>query len=172
MRKALSICLIATLLFSTLGFAAEHVDQQQHSSCDFCGMNRVKFAHSRMLIDYTDKTSVATCSLHCAAVEFAISINKTPQAIKAADFDSKQLIDAEHAFWVIGGKKPGVMTTRAKWAFSDKGAAEKFVRNQGGIIVGFDQAMKASYEDMYKDTMMIRNKRKMKKMKMQQMGKK
>lgn len=172
MKKGLSLALTAVLLFSSLVFAAEHLDQEQHASCNFCGMNRVKFAHSRMLINYSDDSSVGTCSLHCAAVEFAISINKTPTAIKVSDFNTKQLIDAEGAFWVLGGQKPGVMTLRAKWAFSDKEAAKKFVISNGGIIVDFDQAMKAAYEDMYKDTMMIRNQRKMKKMKMQQMSKK
>ncbi len=173
MKKALSLALLFLFLCATLLSAADFPDQKEHASCDYCGMNRVKFAHSRMLIDYADKTSVGTCSLHCAAVEFAISIDKTPEAIKVGDFNSKQLIDAESATWVIGGKKPGVMTSRAKWAFNDKADAEKFVRNNGGIMVGFDQAMKAGYEDMYKDTMMIRNKRKMKKMKMKQhkMGK-
>lgn len=172
MKKILSFTLIALFLFSSQLIAAEHMDQEEHASCNYCGMNRVKFAQSRMLIEYSDKSSVGTCSLHCAAVEFAISIDKTPEAIKVGDFNSKQLIDAENAVWVIGGEKPGVMTMRGKWAFAEQSAAEKFVATNGGIIVGFDKAMKAAYEDMYKDTMMIRNKRKMKKMKMHQMGKK
>jgi len=171
MKKALSLCLTATLLFSSLLFAAEHADQQEHASCSYCGMHRVKFAHSRMLIEYNDDSSVGTCSLHCAAVEFAISIDKTPQAIKVGDYNSKQLIDAETAHWVVGGDKKGVMTMRGKWAFSEKAAAEKFVATHGGIITDFDHAMRAAYEDMYKDTMMIRNKRKMKKMKMHKMDK-
>lgn len=42
------------------------------------------------------------------------------------------LIDAEKAFWVIGGSKPGVMTKRAKWAFEKKEAADKFMLDNGG----------------------------------------
>ena len=170
MKKILSLSLLALFLFSPLLALAEQADQKLHLSCSYCGMNRVKFAHSRMLIEYTDETSAGTCSLHCAALEFANKIDKTPQAIKVGDFNSKDLIDAESAVWVIGGDKSGVMTSRAKWAFADKAAAEKFVSSHGGIMVEFDQAMKAAYEDMYKDTMMIRKKRKMKKMKMKQMG--
>lgn len=171
MKKTLSLALLFLLLLCPQLFAAEHADQLQHASCDYCGMNRVKFAHSRMQIDFEDKNPVATCSLHCAAVEFALSIDRTPTAIKVADYNSKQLIDAEQAVWVLGSDKAGVMTMRGKWAFADKTAAEQFVSNSGGIIIGFDQAMKAAYEDMYKDTLMIRKKRqmkKMKKMKMQQ----
>ena len=170
MKRTLILALITSLMLSCWAIAAEQLDQQQHASCNYCGMNRVKFAHSRMLIDYDNGSSVGTCSLHCAAVEFALSIDKTPKTIKVGDLNNKQLIDAEQAFWVIGGDNQGVMTSRAKWAFSDKTAAEQFVASSGGAMVGFDQAMKAAYEDMYTDTMMIRNKRKMKKMKMQQHG--
>ena len=166
--KKLLVCLLSiSFLLTGLLIAADFPDQQEHASCSYCGMNRVKFAHSRMLVEYDEGAAVGTCSLHCAAIEFATTINRTPSTISVADFNSRELLDAEQASWVIGGDKQGVMTMRGKWAFADKAAAEKFVSNSGGIIVGFDQAMKAAYEDMYKDTMMIRKKRKMK---MQQAG--
>ena len=53
----------------------------------------------------------------------------------------------------------------AKWAFEKKTDAEKFIKGNGGKLATFDQVMKASYEDMYADTKMIREKRKMMKMK-------
>ena len=59
----------------------------------------------------------------------------------------------------------GVMTKQAKWAFENKADADKFIEDNGGAIASFDNAMKASYEDMYQDTKMIREKRKMKRMK-------
>lgn len=166
MKKTVALLLGVLLLGSASLFAAEFADQSEHLSCSYCGMNRVKFAHSRMLIDYEDGSSVGTCSLHCAAVELAVSIDKTPAKISVGDFNSKELLDAEKATWVLGGKKMGVMTRRAKWAFADKAAAEKFVAAQGGELVSFEQAVEAAYVDMYKDTQKIRTKRKMKKMKM------
>lgn len=169
MKKIVVLALTFLLLSTSLLVALEHADQLSHSSCSYCGMDRTKFAHSRMLIEYTDQSKTATCSLHCAAIELALAIDKIPQSIKVGDFNSKQLLDAENAFWVIGGDQPGVMTSRAKWAFADKAAAEAFIGNHGGVLVGFDKAMKASYEDMYKDSMMIRNKRQLKKKNMQQM---
>ena len=60
------------------------------------------------------------------------------------------------------------MTKRAKWAFESQDDAEKYVKENGGKLVSFDQAMKAVYEDMYQDTKMIREKRKMKRLKMQE----
>jgi hypothetical protein len=126
-------------------------------------MDREKFSHSRMHIDYEDGTTVGTCSLHCAAVDLALTIDKTPKVILVGDYSSKKLIDAEKAVWVIGGDKPGVMTKQAKWAFESKADAEAFVKEHGGAIVSFDEAIKTAYEDMYQDTKMIREKRKMKK---------
>jgi len=129
-------------------------------------MDRGMFDYSRMLIEYDDGTTAPFCGLHCAAVSMASNIDKTPKSIKVADFNGKQLIDAESAFWVIGGSKPGVMSKRGKWAFEKKADAEAFITANQGTLGGFEDAMKASYEDMYSDTKMIREKRKMKRMNM------
>jgi nitrous oxide reductase accessory protein NosL len=71
------------------------------------------------------------------------------------------LLDAEKGFWVIGGNKPGVMTKRAKWAFAKKEDAENFISENGGNLASFEQAFKAAFEDMYADTKMIQERRKM-----------
>jgi len=120
-----------------------------------------------MLIIYSDGTEFGSCSLHCVAVDLALHIDKVPKAILVADYNDEQLIEAEDAYWVVGGNLPGVMTKRAKWAFRDKQEAREFVQANGGILTTFDQAMKASYEDMYTDSKMIRNKRKLKRMQVQ-----
>jgi len=159
----LGMSLAALLLLAGLGFA--ETDIEKHKSCNYCGMNRGQFAQSRMLITYGDGSETALCSLHCAAVDLAVSLDKTPKMIQVADFGTKNLIDAEQAVWVIGGTKPGVMSKRGKWAFADKADAEAFVKTNGGQVAGFEDAVKAAYEDMYGDTKMIRDKRKMMKMK-------
>ncbi len=154
--------MMVCVLITAMAFAQD--DIKNHPSCKYCGMDREKFGHSRMLVEYEDATSLGTCSLHCMAVELAIHIDKTPKAILVGDFNSKTLIDAEKASWVIGGNKMGVMTKRAKWAFGKKEEAEKFKAENGGDLASFEQAIKASYEDMYADTKMIRERRKMRKM--------
>jgi nitrous oxide reductase accessory protein NosL len=78
-----------------------------------------------------------------------------------ADFGTKGLIDAEKAFWILGGSKPGVMSKRGKWAFEKKENAEAFIKSDGGTLASFDDVIKAAYNDMYEDTKMIREKRKM-----------
>jgi nitrous oxide reductase accessory protein NosL len=162
-RGILSVLFVACIL--TIGGAAFGDDDiQKDPSCKFCGMNRAMFAHSRMVVEYDDGTSLGTCSIHCMAIELALNIDKTPRALLVGDFDSKKLIDAEKAFWVMGGKRPGVMTKRAKWAFENQADAEKFIAENGGTLSTFDEVMKATYEDMYADTKMIReNRKKMKK---------
>jgi nitrous oxide reductase accessory protein NosL len=82
------------------------------------------------------------------------------------DYATKELINAEKACWVLGGSKTGVMTKRAKWAFATKESADGFVSANGGSLISFDDALKASYEDMNADTKTIREKRKMKRMQM------
>src|SRR4030043_714032 len=167
MRKVRLLILAMALLFLTgiFVFAQTQEDVQKYSSCKYCGMNRQQFAHSRMLIEYDDGSTVGTCSIHCVAVDLAINIDKTPKAILVGDYNSKAFIDAEKASWVIGGSKMGVMTKRAKWAFEKKEDAEKFIKENGGEAATFDVAMKAGYEDMYEDTKMIRERRKMMKQK-------
>jgi hypothetical protein len=129
-------------------------------------MDRQKFAYSRMMIEYDDDSTTSTCSIHCLAVDLAMGVDKTPKSMRVGDYGTKSLIDAEKAYWVIGGSKPGIMTKRAKWAFEKKEDAEAFVKENEGIIATFNDAMKAAYEDMYADTKMIRDKRaKMKAMK-------
>ena len=133
------------------------------ASCKHCGMDREKFAHSRMLIEYDDGTTAAVCSLRCAAVELISSIDRIPQAIRVGDFATRRLIDAEQAVWVIGGAKPGVMTRNPKWAFAGKDAAEAFVRENGGRLATFDEAITAACGDLYQDNKMVRERRKMRK---------
>ena len=157
---SLALVLVCSLFFSISAFAQANPDIALHKSCSHCGMNRDMFNFSRMLIEYNDGTVAAACSLHCAALDLANNIDKTPKSIKVADFNGKQLIDAETAFWVIGGKKPGVMSKRGKWAFEKKDDAESFMKTNEGRLASFEEAIKAAYEDMYEDTKMIRDKRK------------
>lgn len=163
MMKRCALLLVVFCSIALFGFTPVPDDLQKEPSCKYCGMDRTKFAHSRMLVVYDDGTMVGVCSIHCMAVDFALNIDKTPQSIQVGDYNTKNLIDAEKAFWVIGGSKPGVMTKQAKWAFEKKEDAEKFIAEFGGMLSTFDDAMKSAYESMYADTKMIREKRKMKK---------
>ncbi len=156
MKKWNSIILgiVLSLVAVQMVFAEPQEDVVKHQSCKYCGMNREHFAHSRMLVNYNDRSVLATCSIHCVAVDMVLNIDKAPTNIQVGDYNTKNLINAENAFWVIGGNKPGVMTKRAKWAFENKKDAEMYIKQNGGQMATFDDAMKASYEDMYQDMKM------------------
>ena len=174
LAMGLIICLVVFPDSSVFGQAgpdpALYLDKTPRSllvmTCDYCGMDRGQYAHSRMFITYDDLTEFGACSLHCAALDLASHLDKTPKRIHVGDYNTKQLIDAESAFWVIGGSKLGVMTERGKWAFERKRDAETFLRGNGGVLATFDEAIQAAYEDMYSDWKTIRNRKKVMKMQM------
>lgn len=158
-RYLLCTGILVFLALAGLVFAAE-TDIEKHQSCPYCGMNRTKYAHSRMLVEYDDGSSTGLCSLRCAAVELVNNLDKTPTRIGVGDYATHKMLDAEKAVWVIGGGKPGVMTAKPKWAFADSGGADRFVKENGGTVGSFEAAMKAAYEDIYRDTRAIRERRK------------
>ena len=131
-------------LFSLSAFADTDIDQ--HRDCKHCGMDRKAFGYSRMLVEYKDGKNAGTCSLHCVITELN---SKSGEVVsyKVADRNTRQLIDAEKAVWVIGGSKRGVMTMRAKWAFAAREAAQLFVDDYGGTIVTWTEALAAAKED-------------------------
>jgi copper chaperone NosL len=149
----------------SLAFAHSEEDITATPSCKYCGMDRHAFAHSRMVIEYDDGTKVGVCSLHCAAIDLSLNIDKTPKTIWVADYNTKMLIDAEKATWVMDPANPGVMTRTAKWAFAKNEDAGKFTKENGGHLAAFDDCLKAAYEGMYADLKMIREKRQGMKMK-------
>jgi nitrous oxide reductase accessory protein NosL len=148
MRK-IAICLIWIVLFLMSGSILWALDNdvKEMPACKVCGMNRETFAQSRMLIEYSDGSKVGVCSLHCAAADMVLNLGKFPKAVWVADYYTRNLIDARTAVWVIGGRKPGVMTKNAKWAFGDKAAADNFVSANGGQIASFDEAMRLAYRE-------------------------
>lgn len=132
----LSLCFV----FSSVSvFAVDGIESPK--SCQLCGMDRTTFAQSRMLIVYADGSKTGTCSVHCVAAELKANADKRVQSLLVADYNSKSLIDAKQATWVIGGKKRGVMTALPKWAFAKRSDADAFVKQNDGKVAGFDEAM-------------------------------
>lgn len=130
-------------------------------SCRYCGMKKSLFGHSWVIITHSDGDAEEFCSVHCAAIDMALHTDKPVSRITVGDYRTHKQIDAETAFWVIGGDKTGVMTARGKWAFESETEADQFIQAHGGKRADFAEVMKAAFEDMYQDTMMIRKKRQM-----------
>lgn len=144
-KNRTAICLLAaTLLCLAWAAASAQDDIERHRACARCGMDRKAFGYARMLIRYQDGTTVGVCSLYCAVVELDKKPARQAKSLLVADRDTRKLIDAETATWVLGGRKRGVMTTRPKWAFAARTAAETFVKANGGEIVPWSRALEAA----------------------------
>ena len=126
---------------------ANHADVEKHKGCRHCGMDRGKFAHSRMLITYSDGQVVGVCSIHCAVTELKAGKGKTVKTVEVADLNTKKLVSAEKAIWVIGGSKKGVMTRTAKWAFTENDAAAAFIKMNGGTLATYREALASAEKD-------------------------
>lgn len=120
------------LLIGVVVQAAEPVEGPK--ACLQCGMDRTVYAQSRTLLRYADGSSAGFCSLHCAAAAMAKEPEKAVQELLVADYATGGLIEASTAIWVVGGKKAGVMTAEAKWAFAKQEAADGFIRENGGEV--------------------------------------
>jgi nitrous oxide reductase accessory protein NosL len=155
--KQNAVLFIALSGFLLIGAQAVSVswDIKRHPECPICGMDRQRYAQSRMLIDYKEG-AVGTCSIFCASADIAVNRQKHVQGIAVADYGGRELIPAQTATWVIGGNRSGVMTQRAKWAFGKRADAEAFITQHGGSLSSFDDAVKATFEDMYTDIKAIR----------------
>ncbi len=144
--------LLIVILFGITGMSVlAQSDIEVNRNCANCGMDRKAYGFSRMLIQYEDGSEVGVCSLHCALIEINAHQGRKVKALLVADRNTRTLIDTEKAVWVLGGKKAGVMTIRAKWAFASKNAADKFIASYGGKIVSWDEALAAAREDLAKE---------------------
>lgn len=144
-----SIIVAATIVFSLFATAllAQTSDIDEHRDCSYCGMDRKAYGFSRMLIRYEDGAVVGVCSLHCTVIELDANPGRAVHSLLVADRDSRTLIEAEKAVWVMGGKKRGVMTEQPKWAFLTKEAAEAFISSYEGKIVTWSEALAAAREE-------------------------
>ena len=158
MRITTSCLTLYLLLLTGFWVAFAHAEEQ---SCFYCGMFRSKFEHSWVIIAHEDGSNEGVCSIHCAAIDMALHADKSIRKITVGDFDTKKQIDANEAYWVIGGDIMGVMTVRAKWAFERKDRADDFMKNHGGRPANLREIIKVAFEDMYLDTLMIRKHRKL-----------
>jgi len=147
----LSAGVIILAAYVAISHAQGLEDTVKYRTCKLCGMNREEFASSRMLITYGGEKTAGTCSLRCAALDLALNMGRVPESIMVGDYNSRELTDAQKAYWVIGGRKEGVMSARGKWAFRKKTDAEGFRAGNGGRTGTFHEALRAAYEDLYKD---------------------
>ncbi len=141
--------LILIVFLLSAGIASGATDTMTNpKACKFCAMDLSDAARSKMLIVYYDESTAWVCSLHCAVEEMQQNKDKQVRSIMVADYPTGEMIDARTATWVIGGDRSGVMTAVAKWAFAKGENAQNFVKEHGGAVTTFDDAMKAAADEV------------------------
>jgi len=158
MKKIGALLALVALALAAPAAAAEK-DVEMIPSCHLCGMDRAKFASTRMYVEYADGSVIGTCSVHCAAVELSQSFGKAISFIQVADAKSGRLLDVEKASWVLGADVPGVMAKKSRVAFAESADAEAFQKEKGGEIHDWTAAINSTYADMWADTQMLRARR-------------
>jgi copper chaperone NosL len=139
----------AAVLVLCIGLAANASDDiDQHRFCMDCGMDRKAYGFSRMLLRFDDGTEVGVCSLHCAVLVMDAVPDRRIKELLVADRDSRTLIDAKQAFWVLGGNKRGVMTEHPSWAFSAKVSAKAFISEHGGRPATWPDVLDAAQKEI------------------------
>jgi len=119
----------------------------QSSLCSVCGMKLKMFPNTSYKAVVNGKEKYY-CSLHCLTQ--SISKGENPKKIEVIDVQSLKYIDAEKAFYVVGSTRRGTMSNVSKYAFLSKKDAESFVKNYGGKIVDFQEAMNVAQKDFKK----------------------
>ena len=127
-------------------------DIVKYPACNYCGMDRRHFHHTRMLIHYGDDSVDPLCSLRCAVTSLTMHLGKVPKALWVGDNapggDPLPLTDAEKATYLVGSSIRGVMTRRSKVAYGTPEAAARAMAANGGEIADFDKTLLAAYTDV------------------------
>jgi nitrous oxide reductase accessory protein NosL len=157
MNRAVSIfrtlVLTASIVCSLLSggnITAQETPLEAPAACDKCGMDRTKFAQSRVVVEFEDGSTGGTCSITCASYDVRQKSKKKVKRLLVADYDSRELIDVHEAFWVMGGNKAGVMTKLPKWAFVAKAGADRFIAAYGGQPATWDEVIVSAKQETCK----------------------
>ena len=121
---------------------------KEKSTCIVCGMKLPMFYKTNHAAKLQGKER-QYCSIHCLAEDKNIKKREISD-MRVVDVTTLKFIDAGHAFYVVGSKKKGTMSMVSKYAFANKEDAEKFSRQFGGKVVGFDSALKTAMRDFRK----------------------
>ena len=95
MKRIVLALLLPLLLSGATSYAAGTVEEP--AACVRCSMDRTRFAHSRMVVEYVDGSSSGVCSIHCAAADLLKNKGKKAAAFRVADYGTKELTDARKA---------------------------------------------------------------------------
>ncbi len=131
--------------------------------CSVCGMNLKMFYKTSYIAG--DKQY---CSIRCLVADMKSS-KIDLDSVEVIDVKSQKPILAKDAYFVIGSDVKGTMSKISKLAFKNRDDAEKFIKEHGGKITSFQEALKEAKKLLNSDSSMVQAK---KEKKLYPMGKK
>ena len=135
-RRTATVILVALLLAVSLPAAA-----LARKGCRVCGMYIDQYQATATRLVTKEGTSLATCGVACMIR--LVDDHGGPDAfttITVRDWRTGGEVEADAAVYVIGSDVvPDMLPTII--AFADRAAAESFVREHGGAILSFTQAL-------------------------------
>ena len=118
------------------------VNQRAHkNSCVNCGMSLKMFYKTSHIATFADGSKKQYCSIACLSSDMK---KGDVVSVEVVDAKTEKIIDAKKAFYVIDSDVRGTMAKRSKLAFASKQDAEMFIKEHGGKIIDFQQALKAA----------------------------
>lgn len=137
--------IIIAFVFFFLFIPQVIANEGKRDECVICGMWIDQYMKTRHVVILKNGDRHSFCSFACAA-KYYDGHRDNIKEIKAADFLTEKLIDAQKAYYLEGSSVPGVMSYISRIAFEKKTDAEKFRKKKGGKIIGFIQALKNQLE--------------------------
>jgi nitrous oxide reductase accessory protein NosL len=161
------IIILATFTFSfaefsktpSKNFSLLQQGEERHW-CPVCGMNLKNFYKTNHAVKLKDGSHKQYCSIRCLVFDYE-KVKDDIQSIMVVDAESENFIDAYKAFYVIGSKIPGTMTTTSKIAFSSETAANNFKKDYGGEIKTFNDTFEIAKENLNADIAFFKKKKEM-----------
>ena len=108
--------------------------------CSVCGMTLPLFYRTNHAASHNGHDK-QYCSIHCAAEDKEVNRNMLAN-FRVVDNNTLKFIDSNDAFFVVGSKKPGTMSTVSKYAFGTEKDALDFKNQFGGNLMKFDELYK------------------------------
>lgn len=142
-KKQATLLIVLTVIVLAFIVGASAVGhKEERTECSLCGMWIDLYMKTRHVVTLTGGTAESFCSIACAS-KFMKKHKGQIKMVLAADFETKELIEADSAFYLEGSDIHGVMSYTSRLAFTTRDQAERFRKEHGGSIISFKEALES-----------------------------